>query len=189
MTTVAIAPLWKIEDVAAFLQVPMATLYQWRHQGVGPRAFKVADTGGTTRRRFGPGQQTSGRTMRVDDLWCLKKRGADGERLKAKRYGQGKRSRCRYTYAAGIPRTRFFDRRVDADTFDAKARAGLTEEVRTKQGRLTFQAYAERWRSAREVGVAAETRRRWRVTCGCTCTRPSGVGRGGRFGQRTSWSG
>jgi excisionase family DNA binding protein len=41
MTTVDIAPLWKIEEVAAFLQVPVPTLYQWRHKRIGPRAFKV----------------------------------------------------------------------------------------------------------------------------------------------------
>jgi predicted DNA-binding transcriptional regulator AlpA len=33
--------LWTIDDVSAFLQVPTATLYQWRHQRVGPPAFKV----------------------------------------------------------------------------------------------------------------------------------------------------
>jgi predicted DNA-binding transcriptional regulator AlpA len=33
--------LWTIDDVSAFLQVPTATLYQWRHQRVGPPVFKV----------------------------------------------------------------------------------------------------------------------------------------------------
>ncbi|MGW3612530.1 MULTISPECIES: helix-turn-helix transcriptional regulator [unclassified Micromonospora] len=33
--------LWSIEDVAAFLRVPVGTLYQWRYRRTGPRAFKV----------------------------------------------------------------------------------------------------------------------------------------------------
>jgi predicted DNA-binding transcriptional regulator AlpA len=33
--------LWTVEDVSAFLQVPVATLYQWRHHRCGPPAFKV----------------------------------------------------------------------------------------------------------------------------------------------------
>jgi excisionase family DNA binding protein len=41
MTTVDIAPLWTIEDVAAFLRIPVPTLYQWRHKRIGPRAVKI----------------------------------------------------------------------------------------------------------------------------------------------------
>ncbi|KUL25080.1 helix-turn-helix transcriptional regulator [Actinoplanes awajinensis] len=33
--------LWTIDDVSAFLRVPTATLYQWRHHRAGPPAFKV----------------------------------------------------------------------------------------------------------------------------------------------------
>ncbi|MET8350915.1 helix-turn-helix domain-containing protein [Micromonospora sp. NPDC005206] len=33
--------LWSIEDVSAFLRVPVGTLYQWRYRRTGPRAFKV----------------------------------------------------------------------------------------------------------------------------------------------------
>jgi excisionase family DNA binding protein len=33
--------LMTIEEVADFLQVPVATLYRWRHQGTGPRAYRV----------------------------------------------------------------------------------------------------------------------------------------------------
>lgn len=29
------------EEVAAYLQVPVSDLYQWRHKGTGPRASKV----------------------------------------------------------------------------------------------------------------------------------------------------
>jgi Helix-turn-helix domain len=33
--------LWSITDTATFLRVPVGTLYQWRHRGTGPAAFKV----------------------------------------------------------------------------------------------------------------------------------------------------
>lgn len=33
-----IAPLWGVEDVAAFLRVPVKTVYSWRSKGTGPRA-------------------------------------------------------------------------------------------------------------------------------------------------------
>lgn len=33
--------LWSVQDVSAFLGVPVATLYRWRYLGCGPEAFKV----------------------------------------------------------------------------------------------------------------------------------------------------
>ena len=36
-----IEPLWTVHDVSAFLGVPVATLYQWRYRGIGPRASRV----------------------------------------------------------------------------------------------------------------------------------------------------
>ncbi|RKN24142.1 DNA-binding protein [Micromonospora musae] len=33
--------LWSITETAAFLRVPVGTLYQWRHRRTGPRASKV----------------------------------------------------------------------------------------------------------------------------------------------------
>jgi predicted DNA-binding transcriptional regulator AlpA len=36
-----IAPLWTADDVAAFLRVPVQTLYSWRTQRRGPRARRV----------------------------------------------------------------------------------------------------------------------------------------------------
>ncbi|MCM0675326.1 helix-turn-helix domain-containing protein [Micromonospora phytophila] len=34
-------PLWTVEEVSAYLGLPVATLCQWRHRCVGPRAFRV----------------------------------------------------------------------------------------------------------------------------------------------------
>jgi excisionase family DNA binding protein len=33
--------LWTAQDVAAYLSVPLATLYQWRYLGTGPAAYRV----------------------------------------------------------------------------------------------------------------------------------------------------
>jgi predicted DNA-binding transcriptional regulator AlpA len=33
--------LWNVQDVSAFLGVPVPTLHQWRYLGTGPDAFKV----------------------------------------------------------------------------------------------------------------------------------------------------
>lgn len=37
----AVEALWTAEDTAAFLGVPVATLYQWRHHRKGPSAYRV----------------------------------------------------------------------------------------------------------------------------------------------------
>jgi excisionase family DNA binding protein len=37
----ATARLWTVDDVSAFLGVPAATPYQWRHHRTGPPAYKV----------------------------------------------------------------------------------------------------------------------------------------------------
>lgn len=33
--------LWSVEDVSYFLTVPVATLYYWRCQGVGPESSRL----------------------------------------------------------------------------------------------------------------------------------------------------
>lgn len=35
------ARLWTVQDVSAFLGVPVATLYAWRHKGEGPRGLRI----------------------------------------------------------------------------------------------------------------------------------------------------
>ncbi|MBV9161449.1 MAG: helix-turn-helix domain-containing protein [Pseudonocardiales bacterium] len=39
--TSRIVPLWTVQDVANYLQVPVQTLYSWRVQGYGPRVRRV----------------------------------------------------------------------------------------------------------------------------------------------------
>ncbi len=100
--------------------------------------------------------------MPVDDLWYLNKRGPDGKRLPSRRHGQGKRWRVRFADASGDPRTRFFERKADAEAFDARARAGVADESKVQQSErhLTLREYGDRWRLSREVGWALETRKR-----------------------------
>lgn len=33
--------LWTVEETAAYLQVPVKTLYAWRLRGIGPRGIRV----------------------------------------------------------------------------------------------------------------------------------------------------
>lgn len=33
--------LWTVVQVSAYLGVPVATLYVWRHRGTGPKAYRV----------------------------------------------------------------------------------------------------------------------------------------------------
>jgi excisionase family DNA binding protein len=41
MATRVIEPLWTVDEVSAFLGVPVATLYQWRYRRIGPRASRI----------------------------------------------------------------------------------------------------------------------------------------------------
>ncbi len=34
-------PLWTVQDVAEFLNVPVGTLYDWRCKGYGPKGKRV----------------------------------------------------------------------------------------------------------------------------------------------------
>jgi integrase len=99
--------------------------------------------------------------MPVDDMWYLTKRGPNKKKLPSKRHGQGKRWRVRYVDSLGVSRTRFFERQVDAQDWDARQRAGLEPDrptSRSQQG-LTFKEYGERWRLSRQIGQALDYQR------------------------------
>lgn len=89
--------------------------------------------------------------MAVDDRWYRSKRGPGGERVQSQRYGRGKRWRVRYTDDAGRPRERLFDRKPDADRFDANVRADVSRGVYVDPaaGRITVAAYGSEWRATR----------------------------------------
>jgi predicted DNA-binding transcriptional regulator AlpA len=41
MPKARLVPLWSPQDASDYLGVPVATLYQWRYRGIGPRSFRV----------------------------------------------------------------------------------------------------------------------------------------------------
>ncbi|GAA1626768.1 tyrosine-type recombinase/integrase [Actinoplanes couchii] len=86
--------------------------------------------------------------MPVDDLWYLVKRGPDGARLPSKKHNRGKRWRVRWVDNTGAGRERLFERKVDADRFDANVRADLSrgQYIDDRAGRITVAALAESWR-------------------------------------------
>src|SRR5262245_28908442 len=98
--------------------------------------------------------------MPVDDRWYLTRRGPDGKRMPSERHGRGKRWRVRYKDANGEPRERLFERKSDADAWDARARTGNTEETKVDRAerRVTFREYGERWRLSREASASASRR-------------------------------
>jgi integrase len=77
------------------------------------------------------------------------------------RHGRGKRWRVRYADARGERRQRLFDRKVDADAWEAKVQRGEAEETRLDQAerQTTFRDYAERWRTSRGITQALAYRR------------------------------
>lgn len=85
--------------------------------------------------------------MAVDDLWYLAKRGPDGERVPSKRYGRGKRWRVRYVDDAGQDKVVLFEKKIDADRFDANVRADISrgEYIDPKAGRVRLADYARDW--------------------------------------------
>jgi integrase len=87
--------------------------------------------------------------MAVDDLWYLKRRGADGARLPSKAHGRGKRWRVRWVDDQGQKRARLFERRADAERFDANVHADLSrgQYIDDRAGRITVAALAEQWRA------------------------------------------
>jgi hypothetical protein len=41
VTAIKFEPLWTVDDVSAFLRVPVSTLYEWRRTKRGPLARRV----------------------------------------------------------------------------------------------------------------------------------------------------
>lgn len=93
--------------------------------------------------------------MPVDDLWFSSKRlrGPDGKLLPAestKRHGRGKRYRVRWVDDTGQERSRLFDRKADADRWDANVRADVSrgQYIDPSAGKVTVEQYGEQWRAA-----------------------------------------
>jgi hypothetical protein len=87
--------------------------------------------------------------------------GPSGRSCRSNRHGKGKRWRVRYQDATGRPRAKFFERKVDAEGWDLEARTGNAPEAALDQAcrHVTFRAYAERWRSSRQISQTLEYQR------------------------------
>lgn len=88
--------------------------------------------------------------MAVDDLWYLKKRGPNGERLPSKRHGRGMRWRVRYTDPeTGKPRESLWDKKSDAEREDANQRADISRGkwIDPKAGQVKIREYGAAWRA------------------------------------------
>lgn len=85
--------------------------------------------------------------MPVDDLWT--KKGPDGKPVPSARHGRGKRYRVRYTDPAGRAQTRSFDRKGEAERYDARVRSDVAtgKYIDAAAGQETFRDYAETWRA------------------------------------------
>lgn len=85
--------------------------------------------------------------MAVDDLWFSTKRDAAGRRIPTRRNGRGKRWRVRFTDDTGRKVERLFERKPDAEQFDASARADVArgQYVDLRAGQETVESYGARW--------------------------------------------
>jgi integrase len=88
--------------------------------------------------------------LAVDDLWYLAKRGPDGGRLPSRRHGRGKRWRVRWVDNNGNRREQLFERKADAERYDANVRADLSrgQYIDDRAGRTTVAELAGLWRDA-----------------------------------------
>jgi integrase len=87
--------------------------------------------------------------MAVDDLWYLAKPGPDGKKQRSQRYGRGKRWRVRWVDPnTGQPRTESFEKKPDAERFDANTQADISrgQYLDLNAGKVTVREYAEKWR-------------------------------------------
>lgn len=86
--------------------------------------------------------------MAVDDLWILKKKDDNGNRVPAQRHGRGMRYRVRWTDPeTGRPRTQSFVKKADADRHDANVHADISQGryIDPAAGRITVRDYSEQW--------------------------------------------
>lgn len=88
--------------------------------------------------------------MAVDDLWYLKARGPNGERIPSKRPRGWKRYRVRWQDDGGETCTQFYSRKVDAERCDANVHADLSrgQYVDPGAGKLVLSAYVNKWQKS-----------------------------------------
>ena len=102
----------------------------------------------------------------VDDLWYEDDPDNPGKKRPTPGHGAGKRYMARWRDPSGRQRKQRFDRKRDADQHLAKVatdkQAGAY--VDPSAGRITFEAYAELWRTGRTHDMATARRAMARKT-------------------------
>jgi integrase len=104
----------------------------------------------------------------VDDLWYLKKRGSDDERIPSKRYGRGLRYRVRWTDPeTGQDRSEAFKKKAAAEVKAAEVKTDIArgQYVDPASGKITVSDYAKQWRQQQihDVTTAAGVERFFRL--------------------------
>lgn len=100
--------------------------------------------------------------MAVDDLWYLKDRDPETRRpLPSKRHGRGKRWRVRYLDDSGSKVERLFEKKAEAEKFDASSRADVARGVYLDPalGQRTVRDFGEQWRESLVHNREASERR------------------------------
>lgn len=167
-------PLWGIPEVARYLQIPVATLYQWRHHRYGPPGRRVGRFVRYDPRRGPPLVHRASRrcclTMaHVNDNWYVERRNPDGttRREKTARHGHGKRWIVRWRDHGGEDHKRFFEKKADADQEAARIETELARRtyINPRAGEISFRDYAEQWRSGQfaDPNTAYQVRSRLRL--------------------------
>lgn len=85
--------------------------------------------------------------MAIDDLWYLKTRKPNGDRIPSKRHGRGKRYRVRIDSPDGNAPTKSFDKLSDAKRYDNNIHADIDRGlyVDPAAGKITLRVYSEQW--------------------------------------------
>ncbi len=127
--------LLSVDEVAEFLGIPVATLYQWRHKGVGPDAYRVG-----RHLRYEPAAVracwTSIWRITMAHIERRERRGKDGQVMRS--------YRVRWRGPDGKERNKSFKRKVDADRFAATVSADLVrgQYVDPDAGKILLESYA-----------------------------------------------
>lgn len=87
--------------------------------------------------------------MAIDDLWYLKNRDENDNRIPSKRHGRGKRYRVRIDSPEGDAPTKSFDKLGDAKRYDNSIHADISRGlyIDPAAGKVTLREYSEQWMS------------------------------------------
>lgn len=87
--------------------------------------------------------------MPIDDLWYLKDRDENDDRIPSKRHGRGKRYRVRIDGPDGTAPTKSFAKLADAKRYDNNIHADISRGlyIDPAAGKVTLRDYSEQWMS------------------------------------------